>query len=125
MLYTIFFSDEYFHGGELQVTVNGTFTSVEDFVQLLIALAANIGRQLIVDTGFKGLVEQWDKRRWHIHEFDSAWMLDPPDKIYICSHSEDDSNFFDATSKPGVARQVAEKHFNNLVRWHTAGVSNT
>jgi hypothetical protein len=86
MLYNVAFSDDYFQGSPLQVDVEGTFTSIEDFIQVLLTQATTLARERIVATGFDGLVEQWDRRRWHIHDISPEALYDPPETIWICSH---------------------------------------
>ncbi|KKL84881.1 hypothetical protein LCGC14_1960290 [marine sediment metagenome] len=85
MLYNVCFSDELFSGGNLQVEVEDTFESLEDFLYVLIILATSMARDRIVGTGFNGLLDHWDRKRWHIHDFELDFILNPPETIYICS----------------------------------------
>ncbi len=70
----------------MPIKIADTFASVEDFIQVLLTLATTMGRERIVRAGFDGLVDHWDRRRWHIHDLKPEFMLEPPETIYICSH---------------------------------------
>nr|QBK87471.1 MAG: hypothetical protein LCMAC201_03810 [Marseillevirus LCMAC201] len=47
MLYNVCFSDELFSGGNLKVDVEGTFTSLDDFLQVLLTLEITLDREHI------------------------------------------------------------------------------
>ena len=82
------FSDDLFHGCELKIHLFDDCYSLEEFSDTLLAFATSTARKMIEDTGFERLLEEWDRKKWHIHDLIVEDIIEPPDTIWICSHCD-------------------------------------